>query len=132
MRLHLGRHRLFEDARPVELHVGIVLLEQVNGVFVDRGASHANAWRRAKPIEDAVLSAPSPARALHERGRFVAAPVTIEAQVWQRYFRFCARALRRGAAFARPVRALVPRAAGAALRAVLAGFRAARAPDAGR
>ena len=117
VRLRLGRHRLFEDSRPVELHVGIVLFEQVYGVFVDRGAADADAGRRAEPIEDAMLSASSPARALHERGRFVAAPITIEAQVWQRYFRFCARALRCGAAFARPVRALVARAAGAALRA---------------
>jgi len=43
------------------------------------------------------------------------------------YFRFCVRALRRGAGFARPLRVFAPRAAGAGLRVVRAGFRAARA-----
>jgi hypothetical protein len=46
----LLRRRLFQNPRPIELDVRIVLLEQANRVFVDRRAADANARRRAEKI----------------------------------------------------------------------------------
>jgi hypothetical protein len=43
----------FENPRPIEFNVRVVLLDQPDGVFVERGAPDAHAWRRSEPIEDA-------------------------------------------------------------------------------
>ncbi len=75
--------RLFQDSRPVELHVGIVLLEQTDGVLVDRRASDPDAGRRTKPIKDAVLAASFAPRIVDERCRLVPAAVAVETQMWQ-------------------------------------------------
>ena len=51
---NLDDRRILQDSRPVELDVGIVLLQQADGVLVDRRASDANAGRGAEPIKDAL------------------------------------------------------------------------------
>src|ERR1051326_6690922 len=74
----------FEDARPVELDVRVVLFDQTNRILVDRRASDADAWRSAKEIQK-TLAAPATAAAGtdQERSRFVAAVVASEPEVRQ-------------------------------------------------
>lgn len=72
----LLRRRLFQNPRPVELNVRIVLLEQTNRVFVDRGAANANARGRAEKIQETLLPpTAASASARQERGGLVAALV---------------------------------------------------------
>ena len=76
-----GRRRL-QDPGPVELDVGVVLLEEA-----DRGLRRWARGRRARPAacgtsRGAACRAPAPA-ALDQGGRFIAAPIAVEAQVWQ-------------------------------------------------
>jgi hypothetical protein len=90
----LLRRRLFQNPRPVELDVRIVLLEQTNRVFVDRRAADANAWRRAEKIQETLLpstAACAPAR--QERGGFIAALVLCEPKVRQNLFPLAGRFL---------------------------------------
>jgi hypothetical protein len=84
------RDRIFENARPVEFDVGVVLLQQPDRFLVDRRASDADARRRAEPVQKALpRPAPAPARPdFGERGRLVSALVAIEAQLRQGYFLF--------------------------------------------
>ena len=60
-----------------------MLFEQPDRVFVDRCASDADARRRAEEIEEALAPIPAAAAARQERGRFVAALVSGEAEVRQ-------------------------------------------------
>src|SRR6185503_12917263 len=61
----------FQDAGPVEFNVGIVLLDQADGVFVERRPPDPDARRRSKPVEDArsrfsATSAPGAVR-MHDK-----------------------------------------------------------------
>ena len=78
-----GRGRL-QDPGPVELDVRVVLFEQADGRFVDRRAADAHAGRRAEPVQQP-LAAPAPA-GLGQGRRFIAAPIAVEAELWQGYF----------------------------------------------
>src|SRR5438067_3913112 len=51
------RGRRFENAGPVELHVGVVLFEQSDGSLVDRCAADAHAGRRAEPVQQSLAAA---------------------------------------------------------------------------
>ena len=79
----LDRRRLrrgFEDVRPVELNVGVVLLEQADRIFVDRGTPDTHSRRGAKPIQDSRLSLAASARVVDERGGFVSATIAGQAE----------------------------------------------------
>jgi hypothetical protein len=61
-----------------------VLFEQTHRLFVDGGAAHADAGRRAEDVQEALPSpAPAAAAAREERGRFVAAFIARDSQVRQ-------------------------------------------------
>jgi hypothetical protein len=61
-----------------------VLFEQTHRLFVDGGAAHADAGRRAEEVQDALPPpAPAAAAAREERGRFVAAFIARDSQVRQ-------------------------------------------------
>ena len=81
-----------QDARPVELDVGIVLLYQPDRVFVECRSSDADAWWSAKPIEDAGSGFPAAAATgavrVHDKRVLVPAFVAAEPQVRQGYFLF--------------------------------------------
>lgn len=83
--------RRLENARPVELDVGVVLLEQTDRVFVDRRAADADAGRRAEEIQETLpAAAPAGAAARQERGAFIAALVPGKSQVRQGALSPCA------------------------------------------
>jgi len=82
----------FQDARPVEINVWVVLLDQANRVFVERRSPDADAGRRSKPVEDArsrfpATSAPGAVR-MHDKGVLVPAFVARKPQMRQNYFLF--------------------------------------------
>jgi hypothetical protein len=60
-----------------------VSFEQTHRLFVDRGAAHADAGRRAEEVQDALAPASAAAAAREERGRFVAAFIARDFQVRQ-------------------------------------------------
>jgi hypothetical protein len=92
--LLLRRRRLFQNARPIELDVRIVLLEQVNRVFVNRRAADTDAGRRAEKIQETLLpSTAACASARQKGGGFVAALVPREAKMGQNLFPLAGRFL---------------------------------------
>jgi hypothetical protein len=85
----------FQDPCPVELNVGVVLFDQPDGIFIERGSADAHAGRRPKPIEDArsrfsAASAPGAVR-MHDKRVFVPAFVARKPQMRQNYFLFWVR-----------------------------------------
>jgi hypothetical protein len=73
----LGRD--LENTSPVELNIGVVLLEQANGVFIDRRPPHSDARRRAEEVQETLTaSAPSATAARDERRALIAALVADE------------------------------------------------------
>jgi len=82
----------FENARPIEFDVGVVLLDQADGVLIEGRSADAYAWRRAKPIKDARarLTATPTAGAVrvHDKRILVAAFVARKPQMRQNYFLF--------------------------------------------
>ena len=83
-------HGLFQQPRPIELHVGVVCFQQPSGFVVQRRASDAYAGGCAEPVEQTLAAtAASPATTrLHQRGRLIAALVAIDADLRQGYFLF--------------------------------------------
>jgi hypothetical protein len=82
----------FQNPRPVEIDVGIVLLDEPDRIFVERGASDTDPGRRSKPIEDARsrLSATAAAGAVrvHDKRVLVSAFVARKPEMRQNYFLF--------------------------------------------
>ena len=119
-----GRILSLQDARPVELDVGVVLFDQADRIFVERGPSDAHTGRRPEPVKDSGAGLPAAAAGVDDERVLVTTLVAAEPEVRQAYFLFCARAtaLRAGGLL------LVERAA--ALRA--AGFARLGRPTAAR
>ena len=83
-------HGLFQQPRPIELHVGVVCFQQPLGFVVQRGSPDAHAGGCAEPVEQPLAAAaPAPATTrLDQRGRLIAALVAIDADLRQGYFLF--------------------------------------------
>jgi hypothetical protein len=82
----------FQDPGPVEIDVGIVLLDQPDRIFIERGAPDTHSRGRSKPIEDARSRLPAApgagaVRVLDKRV-LVAAFVARKSQMRQNYFLF--------------------------------------------
>lgn len=73
------RRGIFQNPRPVELNIRIVLLEEPDRLLIDRCAADAHAGRRAEPIKEALpFTSPATRRFDQSRG-FVSAPIAAEA-----------------------------------------------------
>ena len=81
-----GRLR-FQNLGPVEFDIGVVFFDPADGFFVERGAADLDAWRRAKPVENALPRPPVAAAGIDEGGCFVPAFVAGKPQKWQIYLR---------------------------------------------
>jgi hypothetical protein len=85
--LERKRFNGLEDVSPVELDVGIAILDCANRVFVQRRAAHADAGGGSIPVENAGTDAR--AIVMNEDRRFVAALVACEPQKRHRVSRWC-------------------------------------------
>ena len=87
--LRRRRWRRLENFLPVEIDLGIVLLDPANRFFIQRRAAYFHARRRAKPVQQLLARAPvAAAKGMNERRCFVPAFVAGEPQEWQGYLRF--------------------------------------------
>jgi hypothetical protein len=85
----------FENPRPVELHSRIQLFDQVDRLFVERGASDLDARRRAEPVQDSRSRLAAAALfGVDDEGVLVTALVAVEAQIRQTLLPFLRRATR--------------------------------------
>ena len=80
----------FENARPIEFDVGVVLLDQPDGRLIEGRATDPHAWRGSKPVQDtrAGFAAAPAASRMHHKRVFVPALVAGKPQVRQVYFLF--------------------------------------------
>lgn len=78
----------FQDARPIEVDLRVVLFDQPDGIFVERGAPDLHARRRTKPIKDARPRTPTPFFGMHDESVLVSTLVAAEPQIRQGYFLF--------------------------------------------
>jgi hypothetical protein len=126
---------LFQDLRPVELDLRIVLFDRLDCRFVERRPTDPYARRRSKPVEDAGSRSAFATITVDDERVFVAALVAAEPEVRQGYFLFCARAvLGARRAWRDPRDTDFRLGAGAAFRAAAAGrlVGATRTSPAGR
>lgn len=79
-----------QNARPIELEVGVVGFDQAEGVFIEGRATDPNAGWCAEPVENPGTALPPSARWLDDRGVFVSALVLREPELRQDYFPFLA------------------------------------------
>ncbi len=103
----------FQDPCPIELNIRVVLLDEADGILVERGSPDAHTRRRAEPIEDPrtrlSASAASGAVRVHDKRVLVTAFIARKPQVRQIYFLFCVRvAVLRADVFERAAEALRP------------------------
>jgi hypothetical protein len=83
-RLCFGSRRIpLEYPGPVEFDLGVVLFDQADGVFVQRGAADPDAWRGAEPIEYSRARPAPPSFRVDEECVLVAALVAAEPEVRQ-------------------------------------------------
>ena len=90
-RFRTGRALPFQNPRPVEFDVRVVLLDQPDGIFIERGAPDPDARRRAEPVQDAGARPAPPSTGMDDKRVLVAALVATEPQKRQDYFLFCVR-----------------------------------------
>jgi len=79
-----------ENTGPIELDVGIVLLDEPDGSLVERRASDPDARGRSEPVQDARagFAATAAASRMHHERVLVPALVAGKPQVRQNYFLF--------------------------------------------
>ena len=90
-----GRPRLrgwcslpLQDPRPLEVDSGVQLLDEANGVLVERRPADLDSRRRSKPIKNARPRTPATAIGVDDEGVLVAVLVAIEPKIRQNYFLF--------------------------------------------
>src|SRR5688572_28666244 len=72
----------FQYLLPVELDIGVVLLNPPDRFLVEGWPPHSDAGWRAEPVKNALLRPPLAAAGVDERGCFVSAFVPGEPQKW--------------------------------------------------
>lgn len=82
-----NRRLRFENFWPVEVNIWVVFFDPADGVLVQGGTTDLDAWRRAKPVKNALPRPPVAAAGMDKRSCFVPAFVAGEPQNWQSYLR---------------------------------------------